>query len=87
MLLDDAARVIGAGPRALRHELRERGILDDKNIARRQWVQQGCFRVEARAYQLPGTRIQRHYAVTLVTGSGLSLLSEIAEQMRNEAQA
>lgn len=87
--LDTAARQLGVGPRKLRAALRERGVLTSANLPRTALIETGYFRVEERRHVIESTagNVPRWYAVTLVTGAGMALLSEIADSMRQQQGA
>lgn len=77
--LDEAAQLLGVSKQKLYAELRRCGVLGSANIVTRPYQRSGEFQVEYRGFNLPGTDIQRQYAVTLVTPAGMPLLQEIAD--------
>ena len=81
--LQDAARMLNVGPRTLIQELRARGILDQHNLPYRHHVESGDFTISQRQHTLRGYHITRYYALTLVTGKGMTLLATIAQDIIN----
>lgn len=81
-----AAELLGIGSVSLFRELRQRMILDDKNMPLRHYVENGYFITQFRQFHLRGTLIKRYYAVTLITPAGMAILSEIARDIRHGRQ-
>ncbi len=81
-----AAKQLGIGSTTLFRELRQRGILSDKNIPVRHYVECGDFVLQQRMFHLRGTLIKRYYPITLVTARGLSLLDQIAQDIRHAVE-
>lgn len=72
---------------ALRKKMRATGVLDRNNLPRHDLVKQGLFKVVTGQYVKGKTGIRGDYAVTLVTGAGLTYLSALLEESNNNDNA
>lgn len=73
--LQTAATLLGTGRTTLCQQLRERHILDDKNLPARAHVAAGRFTVELKAFEHAGLGQAKPYGKTLVTDNGLLWLA------------
>jgi len=76
-----AAKQIGTTRHRLLQVLKSRGLFHSNNLPRSELIQAGLFVVQTRAYHNRVSGISKQYAVTLVTGHGLSWLQDV---MTNE---
>lgn len=83
MELSKAAELVGVSSVSLFRELRQRGILTDKNIPLQHYVDQGLFTLSMRQFHLRGTLIKRYYSVVQITPAGMAFISEIARDIRH----
>lgn len=83
MELSKAAELVGVSSVSLFRELRQRGILTDKNIPLQHYVDQGLFTLSMRQFHLRGTLIKRYYSVVQITPAGMAYISEIARDIRH----
>lgn len=73
--LQTAATLLGTGRTTLCQQLRERRILDDKNLPARAHVAAGRFTVELKSFKHSGLGQAKPYGKTLVTEHGLLWLA------------
>lgn len=69
--LKEAATLLGTGRTTLCQQLRDIGMLNDRNLATRPHTSTGRLVVELRTYEHTGLGVDRPYGVTLVTDRGL----------------
>lgn len=80
--LKHAAKMYGVSQRALYQALRDRGALDANNHPTTDYLRANYFTARFRSHQLPGTNIVRYYTVTRVLPLGLSLISQLAKELK-----
>ena len=73
--LDQAAAVLGIGPRKLRLRLREQGILTPMSELACKYRDKGHLYVDTRSRWNPAIRRYSHYDVVMVTEKGLAWLA------------
>ena len=83
VLINQAAKMLEIPPSRLRHLLRTRKVIDRNNLPRHELVERGLFHVENRQFRKGKTGILGNYAVALVTGSGLTYISALLEEVAN----
>ena len=80
--MQDAAKIIGEGPKILYRKLREAGVLINgtglHNQARHPYVSQGYFVIEIASYKRGA--VEHHASKTLVTPSGLAFIRQVLDQ-------
>lgn len=75
----EAAQQFNVCDRKLYDALRRANVIGSNNIALPQYLREGFFVNKIRGRNVPGTRIERQYPVSLVTAAGMSLLQEIID--------
>lgn len=75
--LDQAATVLGLKPRALRRELRERGVIAADGTLAARYVGQGNLYMDPRARWNPRLGTYSHYAVLMATERGIGWLAQL----------
>ncbi|HBX36244.1 MAG TPA: hypothetical protein DEG76_02595, partial [Pseudohongiella sp.] len=85
--INAAAKILNAKPTRLRQKMRARGIVDKNNLPRHDLVERGLFEVKTGQFVKGRTGIRQNYAVTLVTGSGLTFLSALMEEGKADQAA
>ncbi|RAH37437.1 phage antirepressor KilAC domain-containing protein [Halomonas sp. SL1] len=73
--LQQAAALLGTGRTTLCRELREIGMLDDRNLATRAHTSTGRLVVDLRQYEHAGLGQPKPYGKTLVTERGLMYIA------------
>ena len=86
LTLSQAAKLLDYGPNKLRALLRQRDVLDANNLPRRDYVQSGDFKVAIREH-VGAYDIRHQYAITLVSGRGLTLLRQLIDEHTPEHTA
>lgn len=84
--LQEAAALLGTGRTTLCQQLRELGMLDDRNLATRAHTSSGRMVVELREYEHCGLGVAKPYGKTFVTERGLMYIaSRLGVRIHREA--
>ena len=78
ILMEDAAEQLGTTTPKLFERLRTAKAFNGK-LPRLQYTENGYFKIDQRSFTLRGTKIQKHYSVALVTGTGLAYLRDLLD--------
>jgi len=85
--MQEAAKLLGEGPKILYRKLREAGVLIEgtglHNQARHKYVSQGYFVIEIASYRRG--EVEHHASKTLVTPSGIAFIRQVLDQHKKEA--
>jgi len=81
--IQDAAKMIGIGPKKLFAFLREQKVLDKSNLPYQRYIDQGYLKVQLGHWNhvTVGTRF---YGRTEVTANGIEWLSKLIEKQRQQ---
>lgn len=75
--LTQAAAVLGIKPRALRMQLRERGVITADGTLAAPYVGKGHLYMDPRSRWNPSINTYSHYAVLMATERGIGWLAEL----------
>ena len=78
-----AAKKIGIGSKQLFAFLREQHFIDETNVAYKQYVDEGFFKVQNGSWEHPSTLEKQYYKRTYITFIGVDWLSKLIEK-KNE---
>ena len=81
LLVIDAAKALGIGPKKLRNLLRTKKLFSAGNWPRYERIEQGLFTLEQRSYNMPNSGAPRPYHVALVTPNGMAYLRDLIDEM------
>lgn len=75
--LDQAAAVLGIGPRKLRGKLRDEGVINHAGELACRYRDKGHFYVDTRSRWNPSINTYTHYGVVMVTERGVAFLAAL----------
>lgn len=77
--ITEIAHQLGTSRTRVFNALRTADIIGSRDLAHTLYIDRGYFRIEYRGYYVPGTRIQKHYAITTVTPKGMALIQDLLD--------